>query len=231
MTCSMPRKLYRNYLRMRGEYALPACHATSQSELPPHARRILQHVMDIETSQGTTSACAENTRAGQGGDDLERNYLRMRGEYRGLARRVAGITELPPHARRILHSLWGDQDIVGTTSACAENTADHQWAGIESWNYLRMRGEYCGSPVGRYRILELPPHARRIPPVADVVKEAVGTTSACAENTRARAHTSWLQGNYLRMRGEYALSAAGFAALVELPPHARRIPPFYRMLA
>ena len=142
MTCSMPRKLYRNYLRMRGEYALPACHATSQSELPPHARRILQHVMDIETSQGTTSACAENTRAGQGGDDLERNYLRMRGEYRGLARRVAGITELPPHARRILHSLWGDQDIVGTTSACAENTADHQWAGIESWNYLRMRGEY-----------------------------------------------------------------------------------------
>ena len=57
-----------------------------------------------------------------------------------------GITdleaELPPRARRILHSLWGDQDIVGTTSACAENTYAFWLVKVFLGNYLRVRGEY-----------------------------------------------------------------------------------------
>ena len=53
---------------------------------------------------------------------------------------------------------------------------------------------------------------------------AIGTTSACAENTdRLRAFElgGW---NYLRVRGEYGVCHGGFVALWELPPRARRIP-------
>ena len=50
------------------------------------------------------------------------NYLRVRGEYLMILRRGFGNEELPPRARRILpHGpAWGS--VMGTTSACAENT-------------------------------------------------------------------------------------------------------------
>ena len=35
-------------------------------------------------------------------DIMERNYLRMRGEYGFVVHAVFEISELPPHARRIL---------------------------------------------------------------------------------------------------------------------------------
>ena len=50
-----------------------------------------------------------------------------------------------------------------------------------------------------------------------------GTTSACAENTIAVDWGSNIDGNYLRVRGEYVMT--GFRGLdaMELPPRARRI--------
>ena len=69
-------------------------------------------------------------------------------------------------------------------------------------NYLRVRGEYES------------PAAFAIP---------VGTTSACAENTRVDAVKIRNFGNYLRVRGEYSNCATIFNPLAELPPRARRI--------
>ena len=71
-----------------------------------------------------------------------RNYLRVRGEYDLPVLLLTFLPELPPRARRILHSLWGDQDIVGTTSACAENTRRIFRRCLAPRNYLRVRGEY-----------------------------------------------------------------------------------------
>ena len=50
-----------NYLRVRGEYFLPAVLICTVAELPPRARRI--HCADFyqRVQDGTTSACAENT--------------------------------------------------------------------------------------------------------------------------------------------------------------------------
>ena len=93
---------------------------------------------------------------------------------------------------------------LGTTSACAENTISHRGRACPPGNYLRVRGEYmlswsksCGSG-------ELPPRARRIRVVVCDLAHALGTTSACAENTQAFIFLQHLLWNYLRVRGEYS---------------------------
>nr|DAJ31950.1 MAG TPA: hypothetical protein [Caudoviricetes sp.] len=71
--------------------------------------------------------------------------------------------ELPPRARRIPRDSSSFALLIGTTSACAENTLlsiSHQG---RAWNYLRVRGEYRLKLTLRRLQLELPPRARRIP--------------------------------------------------------------------
>ena len=70
------------------------------------------------------------------------NYLRVRGEYPVNAFGVSSQTELPPRARRILTGSLVLPRIGGTTSACAENTANTIRPTQRRWNYLRVRGEY-----------------------------------------------------------------------------------------
>ncbi len=53
---------------------------------------------------------------------------------------------------------------------------------------------------------------------------AVGTTSACAENTGIEAMGAALDRNYLRVRGEYSELKLDPLISEELPPRARRIP-------
>ena len=91
--------------------------------------------------------------------------------------------ELPPRARRIhtLHRLGAV--LLGTTSACAENTLSRLPSRKTCWNYLRVRGEYPGRPFGGGQNMELPPRARRIPKL-----------------NKHRRRRRW---NYLRVRGEY----------------------------
>ena len=71
----------RNYLRVRGEYALLRSSDRVYSELPPRARRILFLKHFIINRNGTTSACAENTAMIVWWIQSKRNYLRVRGEY------------------------------------------------------------------------------------------------------------------------------------------------------
>ena len=86
-----------------------------------------------------------------------------------------------------------------------------------------MRGEYPRTRWGQGRCSELPPRARRIRLIGPAINLAVGTTSACAENTSP----TWWQPpqcrNYLRVRGEYAQAQAKCCYPWELPPRARRI--------
>ena len=72
---------------------------------------------------------------------------------------------------------------VGTTSACAENTTRPSLVTSNLGNYLRVRGEYAQLRWGFCGRVELPPRARRIHMGLKFWKHAVGTTSACAENT------------------------------------------------
>ena len=152
-------------------------------ELPPRARRILLYAAAGMGASGTTSACAENTHPQlPGGRDVW-NYLRVRGEYHSRPESPATPRELPPRARRILIISDNTSDAVGTTSACAENTAAAGWRGCRGGNYLRVRGEYNPARSTSQSEMELPPRARRIPNGALCTLKMKGTTSACAENT------------------------------------------------
>ena len=93
-----------------------------------------------------------------------------------------------------------------------------------SWNYLRMRGEYKCEKFLAENDPELPPRARRILRSTPLTRLSYGTTSACAENTMADAMAYAYNRNYLRVRGEYQAFRIPLLYTVELPPRARRIP-------
>ena len=133
------------------------------------------------------------------------------------------IVELPPRARRIPSRSKQVTRTHGTTSACAENTRRRGRWGFSHRNYLRVRGEY--PPVRSWQppLRELPPRARRIRRDCLYGHAQHGTTSACAENTRSDRGGALFVGNYLRVRGEYALLPELFLLKSELPPRARRI--------
>ena len=154
---------------------------------------------------GTTSACAENTPTPRKYQPKTRNYLRVRGEYAFALGLDPEIAELPPRARRIPSWPLLRFSPLGTTSACAENTLVDELIITGHRNYLRVRGEYNTSSTTPGSGLELPPRARRIPWLANKPMYVLGTTSACAENTKPRLANSNSIRNYLRVRGEYML--------------------------
>ena len=137
-----------------------------------------------QAQPGTTSACAENTRYFLGCPCRCWNYLRVRGEYIEHVINAVHPVELPPRARRILWLRINDARAFGTTSACAENTMRKKLYLADCWNYLRVRGEYNCSVVAVLLSRELPPRARRIRLLKPNPIGHIGTTSACAENTR-----------------------------------------------
>ena len=73
--------------------------------------------------------------------------------------------------------------MLGTTSACAENTVRFNPLTVGGWNYLRVRGEYAAIAKPNAMNGELPPRARRIREIGKEYTPQEGTTSACAENT------------------------------------------------
>ena len=152
-----------NYLRVRGEYKLLAEQDEAVKELPPRARRIPASATATTAVRGTTSACAENTLNCFEEAVMQRNYLRVRGEYLQERMEDAQILELPPRARRIRLSAPIFPTKHGTTSACAENTNIMHTPIAKPRNYLRVRGEYKTKPARPQPTPELPPRARRIP--------------------------------------------------------------------
>ena len=169
---------------MRGEYTTRLWDLPASVELPPRARRIPQRLRESLTTRGTTSACAENTPFCRATSTMMWNYLRVRGEYRDYWPADIKAGELPPRARRIHDFTDSRLTVGGTTSACAENTFRKRLSLYRRWNYLRVRGEYFTPLSGVPCPSELPPRARRIPPPPLPDSTPMGTTSACAENTR-----------------------------------------------
>ena len=174
-------------------------------------------------TDGTTSACAENTGPQRHRPPTPWNYLRVRGEYVFPLSLVTDQWELPPRARRIPPSEVVQVIRVGTTSACAENTLVYTLRSGVSRNYLRVRGEYLPPVLLFYHTWELPPRARRIPSSSSHRIRLYGTTSACAENTDCCRCDDLRDRNYLRVRGEYSMPPLARASIAELPPRARRI--------
>ena len=147
----------------------------------------------------------------------------MRGEYNASIVTESNRLELPPRARRIRSRRRSFTSLMGTTSACAENTGCGWFDEPEGKNYLRVRGEYEPGRVVKTSDVELPPRARRIQSVLNCGNDHNGTTSACAENTGPAEIFAALSWNYLRVRGEYWSERNRKDTIMELPPRARRI--------
>ena len=147
----------------------------------------------------------------------------MRGEYHTPRPKSNPHPELPPRARRIHGVLQAPVVVLGTTSACAENTVRALAFPLSAWNYLRVRGEYMLQIRVRVVDKELPPRARRIPSGVFCPSSGLGTTSACAENTTEISELASSVWNYLRVRGEYPQLPTCRMRSLELPPRARRI--------
>ena len=101
MSLVNPIEMLRNYLRVRGEYERSRDTEILSPELPPRARRIRSQGPTHTGSDGTTSACAENTKPPPPLDKPTGNYLRVRGEYYAKTCTFTKPVELPPRARRI----------------------------------------------------------------------------------------------------------------------------------
>ena len=99
---------------------MPLC---KMKELPPRARRI-----PTSNTHVTTNTVG--------------NYLRVRGEYFPAFSAALFTGELPPRARRIRPMSDNYDIMIGTTSACAENTTERTHGFPRLRNYLRVRGEY-----------------------------------------------------------------------------------------
>ena len=155
---------------------------------------------------------------------LDRNYLRVRGEYFPPGCLPCARWELPPRARRIQGFALPSAIRKGTTSACAENTGAPLGLPTCVRNYLRVRGEYHTAMMQAKDAAELPPRARRIRSLISSTRWATGTTSACAENTYMKKSMIRRMWNYLRVRGEYKNTGWLPRPNSELPPRARRIP-------
>ena len=95
-----------------------------------------------QTADGTTSAYAENTCDHISDQHIGRNYLRVRGEYLTIMSIDCLLAELPPRTRRIQANPDALSNLLGTTSAYAENTPPWPFPATTPWNYLRVRGEY-----------------------------------------------------------------------------------------
>ena len=213
----------RNYLRVRGEYCFIIIFAFLLRELPPRTRRIPLAAAKPVGAAGTTSAYAENTAWGTIAGEAQRNYLRVRGEYKPRAWAWAPWRELPPRTRRIQDQGRARAQTCGTTSAYAENTRIGEELFSSLWNYLRVRGEYVWPEAKNTLNKELPPRTRRIHKNSAYQLTIWGTTSAYAENTVVWLRSQPGDWNYLRVRGEYRHPRFRETINLELPPRTRRI--------
>ena len=153
------------------------------SELPPRTRRIQIDDVEEVINRGTTSAHAENTHHWWGQLYHRRNYLRARGEYGFQGAERFDHRELPPRTRRIRPLPQALLQLLGTTSAHAENTLAAAVPASCARNYLRARGEYHLAEMISKGLKELPPRTRRIQTRSGICVWPFGTTSAHAENT------------------------------------------------
>ena len=93
---------------------------------------------------------------------------------------------------------------------------------IDSWNYLRIRGEEFTKALASGWEWELPPHTRRRGSTCSQLLSPCGITSAYAEKRLLLRSSHDHEWNYLRIRGEEHRQNQLHQSKVELPPHTRR---------
>ncbi len=145
----------------------------------------------------------------------------MRGEHRASPARIPPSLGLPPHARGTLCLIPLLRSTSRSTPACAGNTESRSSSTDWKWVYPRMRGEHAWVSRVADTADGLPPHARGTLLIIVGTVGAVGSTPACAGNTRSRWPMVSRRKVCPRMRGEHFHTCSQRSHEIGLPPHAR----------
>ena len=195
---------------------------TAMLEIPPRARRRVEHAQPEIFHRGNTSACAEKRFISTQETALTWKYLRVRGEEIAGVLLLGILAEIPPRARRREALILFATRLLGNTSACAEKRCPKHQPCWSQWKYLRVRGEEAPARISDTRAAEIPPRARRRADAGTCRCGDGGNTSACAEKRHVPAPRNSQGWKYLRVRGEEARACTAEFSRVEIPPRARR---------
>ena len=134
-------------------------------------------------SLGIIFACAKNTCCYPSYRCPRWDHLRMCGEHVDEVLPTPPLKGSPPHVRRTLCCGKRLIQLLGITSACAENTISFKLSSVLAGNHLRMCGEHDGLMTDETDFTGSPPHVRRTLRPRRRPCQSTGITSACAENT------------------------------------------------
>ena len=190
---------------------------------PPLARGILDLAVLNKAEVGITPACAGNTVSMLSICTTSRDHPRLRGEYLRRCGPGTMVSGSPPLARGILCPEPSVVCMAGITPACAGNTSCMRLQSKPHRDHPRLRGEYFTNPNNRIAPLGSPPLARGIRGEEIAGWLTNGITPACAGNTLIIRDILVRRPDHPRLRGEYAIPTALFAARLGSPPLARGI--------
>ena len=134
-----------DHLRVCGADEIFAAEAEDAAGSPPRVRSRLPQGFDLGKPFGITSACAEQTRSLSPLWTVGRDHLRVCGADTADSTQDYSDAGSPPRVRSRLAFSDGDDQVMGITSACAEQTHATHSGEQSCWDHLRV----CGADTRR----------------------------------------------------------------------------------
>ena len=188
---------------------------------PPRVRSRPFGGLHDEFRDGITSACAEQTATLTAGVSEPRDHLRVCGADLHSMAHVGFSLGSPPRVRSRLTLYAADNQQIGITSACAEQTIlTIRWTNW-TWDHLRVCGADAHNIPSEARGEGSPPRVRSRLDSKRRGNVAQGITSACAEQTsqgRAPTPPAW---DHLRVCGADDTGGDRPSIYVGSPPRVR----------
>ena len=168
---------------------------------PPRVRSRLNSVEGAETTPGITSACAEQTFLSIGIRRVTGDHLRVCGA--DLFQRLVSVLYegSPPRVRSRLTLYAADNQQIGITSACAEQTSRGRGSDRSDRDHLRVCGADLSKSAATVAEEGSPPRVRSRLRGRGRVHGRCGITSACAEQTTCGRGRWWRRRDHLRVCG------------------------------
>ena len=173
---------------------------------------------------GITSACAEQTTSTRTSWNNPRDHLRVCGADEFIIMLDVWQSGSPPRVRSRLHKHTHHAQCVGITSACAEQTNSSTTSSATSGDHLRVCGADSSVHHSGVMIWGSPPRVRSRLRDCQSVRQPVGITSACAEQTRYRSRLRNHRGDHLRVCGADWVDPTANVMRGGSPPRVRSRP-------
>ena len=197
-----------DHLRVCGADSLVSPPAPWIRGSPPRVRSRLRQCGVGRPVLGITSACAEQTQTLETPITVKWDHLRVCGADDSMDATSMFQTGSPPRVRSRPIAWRHDPDWRGITSACAEQTHKSSAPSSPNRDHLRVCGADNRLRSLNRKLLGSPPRVRSRQRVIQEGTNAVGITSACAEQTGCRCVALTCPRDHLRVCGADMLSGS-----------------------